>query len=298
MKRSAFLALTCAGVFWGLGFPLGKLALKEIDAGHMILLRFVVASAVAAPFALGRAEARALFRSPAVLAAGALYGVGFYLEFEGLARVSVTLAALLVGVMPALIAVAALLAGDRIGRAAWAGVAAASLGAVLIAGRPGGAGTPVGVALSVAALFVFVGWLMMLRAAPKSPTPMALPAVAVIVATAAIAPLALIFHGAPRLTLSPVGWAAIVGQGVFATLLATAAWQYGAARVGSASAGVFINIEPLMGAGLGVSMFGDRLTLPLAAGGVLIVVGSFVVVYGEREIAPDRQSDLPLTPLG
>jgi len=64
--------------------------------------------------------------------------------------------------------------------------------------------------------------------------------------------------------------------------MATAAWQYGATRVGSATAGVFINIEPLLGASLGVLLFGDHLTLGLAVGGAMILAGSFVVVLGER----------------
>jgi drug/metabolite transporter (DMT)-like permease len=200
--------------------------------------------------------------------------------------------------MPALIAVAARLAGEKVTRASWVGVGAATLGAVLIAGKPGGAGTPMGIGLSVGALFIFVAWLMVLRKAPKSPTPMAIPSVAIVIGAVTILPLALLFHGAPKLDLSPVAWAAIVGQGVFATLLATAAWQFGAAHVGSASAGVFINIEPLMGAAIGVTMFGDRLTWALAAGGLLIVIGSFVVVFGERTETPDHHSDFPLTPLG
>ncbi|WP_267434115.1 EamA family transporter, partial [Sphingomonas sp. GM_Shp_1] len=107
MNRLAFLALALAGLAWGLGFPLGKLALRELDPAHMVLLRFIVASIVACLFALATKEARALFRSPPVLLAGALYGLAFVVQFEGLAGVTVTLAALLVGAMPALIAVSA-----------------------------------------------------------------------------------------------------------------------------------------------------------------------------------------------
>jgi len=293
MKRLAFIALALAGVFWGLGFPLGKLVLRETDAAHMVLLRFAVAAVVALPFALARAESRALFASPVVLLGGVLYGVAFLVQFEGLAHVSVTLAALLVGAMPALIAISARLLGERVSRASWMGVAAATLGAACIAGRPDGAGSPLGVALSLIALFIFLAWLIVLRRAPKPPTPMAIPAVTVIVATAAILPIALVMHGPPNLDLSPGAWAGIIGQGVFATLLATAAWQFGAARVGAASAGVFINIEPLMGATLGVALFGDHLTLALAVGGLLIIAGSFAVVLGERGAKP---SDLAATP--
>jgi drug/metabolite transporter (DMT)-like permease len=281
-KRIAFLALIVAGVCWGLGFPLGKLVLRETDAAHMVLLRFAVAAVVAAPFALRTSEARALFRSPVILAAGALYGIAFMVQFEGLAHVSVTLAALLVGAMPALIAVSAKLLGEKVSRASWGGVAAATLGAALIAGKPDGAGSPLGVALSLGSLLIFLAWLIVLRRAPKTSSAMAIPAVTVIIAAATVLPISWVMHGPPKLDLSPMVWLGILGLGVLGTLLATAAWQFGSARVGSASAGVFINIEPLMGACIGVLLFGDHLTWALAAGGLMIVAGSFAVVLGER----------------
>jgi len=295
MRRVAFFFLTCAGVFWGLGFPLAKLVLREIDAPHMVLLRLSVAALAALPFAL-RPGARKLFRSPLVIFGGGLYGIAFLLQFEGLARITVTLAALIVGVQPALIAITARLLGERISRLSWLGVIGASLGAVLIAARPGAAGTPLGVALSVVAILIFLAWLFLVRRAPRAPEAMALPAVTVLMAAITVLPIALILHGPPRLDLSPQGWAGVIGQGVFCTFLATAAWQFGLARVGAASAGVFINIEPLMGTILGVSLFGDKLTLPLAAGGLMIVAGSFVTVLGERQ-APVAEMNAP-TPIG
>jgi drug/metabolite transporter (DMT)-like permease len=111
---------------------------------------------------------------------------------------------------------------------------------------------------------------------------MATPAVTVIVAAATILPIALILHGPPKLALSVPAWGGIIGQGLVSTLLATALWQFGVAQVGSASAGVFMNIEPLMGSTLGVALFGDHLTKTLALGGALIIVGSSVVMLGER----------------
>jgi len=293
-KRIAFLALIVAGVCWGLGFPLGKLVLRETDAAHMVLLRFIVAAVVAAPFALRSPETRALFKSPVILAAGALYGVAFMVQFEGLAHISVTLAALLVGAMPALIAVSAKILGERVSRASWGGVAAATLGAALIAGRPDGAGSPLGVFLSLASLLIFLAWLIVLRRAPKVSSQMAIPAVTVIIAAFTVLPIAWIMHGPPKLDLSPVAWTGVLGLGMLGTLLATAAWQYGSARVGSASAGVFINIEPLMGACVGVMLFGDHLTWALAAGGLLIIAGSFGVVLGERHTPPVTASARPI----
>lgn len=287
MRHMAFLALILAGVLWGLGFPLGKLVLREIGASHMVLLRFLVAATVAAPFALATPQARALFRSPVMLASGALYGLAFVVQFEGLAHVSVTLAALLVGAMPALIAVCARVLGERVSRLSWLGVGAATLGAAVIAGRPDGAGSPLGVALSLGSLLIYLAWVVLLKRLPKVDNPMAIPAVTVIVAAAAVLPIAFLMHGPPRFSLSPTAWSAVLALGVLSTLVATGAWQYGSARVGGASAGVFLNLEPLMGASIGVLLFGDHLTLALAAGGVLIITGSFAVVLGEKPAGPD-----------
>lgn len=280
-KALAFLALLAAGAFWGMGFPLGKMIMAETDAAHVVLLRFVVAGLCALPFAFRNAATRRLFRSPAILGGGVLYGLAFLLQFEALDRTSVTLSALLVGAMPAMIAVSARLLGEPVSRAAWAGVAAATLGAAIIAGKPEGAGSPLGVFLALSALLVFLVWLHIVRRAPPSPAPLAVTAATIIVATVAIAPIAFVMHGPPNLALSPLAWAGVIGQGVLSTLLATAAWQFGAGRLGAATAGIFINIEPLMGAALGVALFGDRLTLALTLGGALIVLGSLIVVLSE-----------------
>ena len=284
-RRLAFVALFAAGASWGLGFPLGKLAMRELAPPHMILLRFAVASIAALPFAIGP-DARRMFRSPAVLVSGLFYGLAFVVQFEGLARVSVTLAALLVGAMPALIAVAARLLGEPVSRASWAGVIAATLGAALIAGKPGGAGSVAGVVLSLVSLLLFLVWLLSAKRAPSVASAMALPAVTIVVGTLAVLPVALAMQGMPDLRLSAPAWVGIVGQGLISTLFATAAWQYGAARIDSASAGVFINLEPLIGAILGVALFGDRLTAALVAGGLLILGGSIAVVRGERPAPP------------
>lgn len=297
MPGLAILALVVAGACWGVGFPMGKLALQEMPAAHMVLLRFAVAAIAAAPFALARRETRALFRSWPVIIAGVAYGLGFLMQFEGLARVRITLAALLVGAMPALIAVCARLMGERLNRLVWIGVAAATGGAALIAGRPDGAGSPFGIALSLLSLLVFLAWLVALKRTPEAPTPMAVPAVTIVIAALTILPLALLLHGAPKLAVSPQAWAGVVGQGLLSTLLATAAWQFGASRVGSATAGVFINIEPLLGATLGVALFGDRLTWGLAVGGAMILIGSLVVVLGERAAGAEGLAhDTPATP--
>lgn len=277
-----YLALVAAGSCWGLGLPFGKVALAEMDAAHMILLRFAVAAVAVLPVAIRNARSRSLFLNPAVLAAGVCYAVGFLVQFEGLARSSVAISALLVGVMPALIAVAAAFGGDRIGRVSWLGVAGATLGAALIAGKPGGHVTPFGVFLCLASLPVFLGWIYASRHAPRSASSVDVSCVTIVLAAVVLLPIAWALHGTPHLNLSGAAWGGIIGQGLLSTVVATIAWQVGSPKVSSAAAGVFINIEPLVGSVLGIALFHDRPTFLAGMGGVMILGGSLVTVLGEH----------------
>ena len=76
-----YLALVVAGVSWGVGFPLAKLTLVELDPAHMILVRFLIASVLALPLILRTPETRKALWDPLVILAGALYGPAFLIQF-------------------------------------------------------------------------------------------------------------------------------------------------------------------------------------------------------------------------
>jgi drug/metabolite transporter (DMT)-like permease len=288
MRLWPYLALTAAGACWGLGLPFGELALREIDAAHMIVLRFAVAALAVLPWTLLRPQCRRLLRNPAVLVAGACYAGGFLIEFEGLARSSVAISALLVGLMPALIAVAAAMGGERLGPASWLGVAGATLGAALIAGKPGVGASALGVILCLVSLPLFLAWLYAAKRAPVGANPVDVSCAAIVIAAVVLAGLVTLMHGPPRLHLSTTAWVGIFGQGLLSTIVATIAWQLGAPRVASAAAGVFINLEPLIGAMIGVALFHDRPTLAAGLGGVLILAGSLTTVLCEHRRSPQH----------
>ncbi|WP_174301782.1 DMT family transporter [Caulobacter sp. S45] len=286
MSLWPYLALFASGLFWGLGLPFGKLALAETNAAHMILLRFLVAGLAAAPGVLFSSSGRRLMRRPAVLLAGGFYALGFLTQFEGLARTSVTVAALLVGIMPALIAASAAILGERVGPAAWAGIVATTAGAMLIAGKPGPGVAPLGVGLCLLSLPLFLGWLHAARVASMGASPVHTACASIVVAALVLLVLVSLMHGSPRLSLPPSAWVGIVGQGLLSTVAATLCWQIGAPKVSTAAAGVFINVEPVVGSILGVALFHDRPTWLAVAGGLLILGGSLTVVLCER-----RRSD-------
>ncbi len=62
-----------------------------------------------------------------------------------------------------------------------------------------------------------------------------------------------------RFRFSPETWTALAAQGLFATAGAYLLWNWGLARVPASRAGVFLNLEPLTGALLGVFVLHETL---------------------------------------
>ena len=148
-RRHAVAALTAAGLLWGTTVPLSKLALNWLPTGWLTATRFGLAAAVLLPVAVRRGGLARGGRPSALtlMAYGAVgYGGSVIVQNAGVARTSVTHAALLVGTVPVLVAIVAALWQHAVARpVAWAGfaVSLAGVGLVTVGGGGGGA-TPGG----------------------------------------------------------------------------------------------------------------------------------------------------------
>src|SRR5690242_13088380 len=110
-RRTAFAALAAAGVLWGLTVPLSKLSLDWLSGAWLAAGRFGIAAPLLAVVA--RRDLRRAVSLP-IVAWGALgYGVVILLQNAGVARTSVSHGSLIVGAVPALVA----LLGVSLGRA-------------------------------------------------------------------------------------------------------------------------------------------------------------------------------------
>ncbi len=89
-------------------------------------------------------------------------------------------------------------------------------------------------------------------------------------------------NGPPNLSLSTGGLAAILALGIGCTAVTFGLWNWGLLHVEAARGGVFGNLEPLVGAGLGVAFLGDVLGPFSLAGGVLLLVAAFLVTRPAR----------------
>src|ERR671916_1185167 len=106
-----FLALTAAGLTWGLTVPLSKVVLEWLDPAWTTVARFGLAAPLLALFARGTLRRSA---TPAIAAWGAVgFGLVIVLQNVGIQRTSVTHAALILGSVPVLVALTAAAAGAR-----------------------------------------------------------------------------------------------------------------------------------------------------------------------------------------
>ncbi len=288
-RSAGFAALTAAGCLWGTGFVFGKWALAELTVSQMVLLRFTFAS-LGLAVALWRAhrldELRIAPADAGLFAAAALIGVPiqYMMQFAGLARTTVSHASLMVGVMPVMLAVAAVwFSRERLTMPVWLGLAASTVGAAFVAfgatTSGGGSGaTFTGDALVVVSLIGGTAWVLMSQRLMMRYSPTLTTALVIILGTAFLAVWVLATDGLPNLaSLSARTWASVAGMGFLATTVATLLWNWGLARVPASQAGVFVNFEPVVGLILGVALFNDGFGPMTIAGSILVIAAAVAV---------------------
>jgi drug/metabolite transporter (DMT)-like permease len=272
-------ALASAGVLWGVSFLFGKWALEEIGPAHVTLLRFSLASAALLPYALLKGVWPRRRDLPLYLLVGFLtVPATFLVQFWGLSLTGATVAALIVGCSPPMVALfAQLFLGERLGKIGWTAVGASTIGVALAVARPGASNDWLGDALVLLSLLAVVGWVLLGKHLSDGYPAVSATAWILTFGTLELVPVAQLWEGVPRLDLTLLGWTSGLVLGLGCSAATYALWTWGVARVPASRAGVFLNLEPLVGALLGVLVLGETWGLGTVVGGALII-GAAVVV--------------------
>jgi len=86
------------------------------------------------------------------------------------------------------------------------------------------------------------------------------------------------------------GWAAIVFLGVFGAALAFTWYAEAVQRIGPTRSAVFINLVPVSAVVLGALLLGERLGLPVLAGGALVIAGVLITNQAGARLAAVRNA--------
>jgi drug/metabolite transporter (DMT)-like permease len=292
-KPHPFLAvasLALAGSLWGTGFLLGKIAMVEMTVAENVSFRFITGALVLCPILIRRWTS---YRGKdlALLFLASVIGIPieFLVQFKGLQLTTVSHASLIVGVLPVLIAVSsAVLLRERLRQFEWGVLGLSALGAVLIAFSsegPSGAAqaTTQGDLLVLVSMFAAVA--MVLCSKRLIPTHGALPLTAASIILGTICLLVWVELTQPlRFHFSRAAWGGAIGQGLLATAGAYLFWNWGLSRMPASRAGVFLNLEPLVGTILGVTILHEHLGKMAVLGGLLIIAAAVYFSLRPQEI--------------
>ncbi len=274
-----YAACALAGGLWGTGFFFGKIAMREMSSAHMVLYRFLFACLGLSPVLLrGRPGLNA--RGWRILLIAALVGVPgqFLLQFAGLARTTVSHASLMVGTLPVVLAVGAgIFAHERLDRIGWAALAVSSIGAALIAlghssaAARGDAPSLLGDLMVVASLMISLVWILMNQRLLRDHSPLIVTAYGLMTGTVMLAVWVFAVDGPPPIHISVQAWLALAASGLLCTASTTLLWNWGLTRVPASRAGVFLNLEPMIGSVLGVTVLGEQLGTAAWLGAAMIL---------------------------
>ena len=270
-------SLALVGCLWGTGFLFGKIAFREMTVAENVFFRFFFACLVLVPILIAKSKTFARTDLWWLIWAAVIgVPVQFLMQFKGLQLTTVSHASLIVGTLPVLLALSStLFLHERLNRTEWAVLLLSPLGVLAIAFSAGkstqAAGpTVLGDVLVLLSMCAAVASILITKHLMGKYDSLQITIWMLNIGAA------LLFVGiecfAPvRFHFSRAVWWAAASQGLLATAAAYLAWNWGLERIPASRAGVFLNLEPLIGTLLGVTLLSDRLGVAAVLGGILIL---------------------------
>jgi drug/metabolite transporter (DMT)-like permease len=267
----ALLSLILVTAIWGVTFVQVKDAVEIYPLFAFLAVRFAIASAVLAPFAVRRMQSIDRRGLVAGTGLGGLLALGYALQTAGLARTTVSSTGFITGLCVVLTPVTAyVLFRDRIPGPAWIGVALATLGLAMLTGVDAGSAVGDALVLGGAAAYA-LQIVLMERYAPHYD------AVAFTLTEMVAAFLGFTAIALARGELSvPHGWTvwgALLVTGIFASALAFVIQTWAQKRTSATRTALAFSAEPVFAAFFGYLLAGDRLGAIGWSGCVLILAG-------------------------
>jgi len=262
---------------WGTGFLFGKIALRETTVSENVAFRFLCGSIVLLPGLLWKGI-RLRGKDLWLLVLASVIGVPlqFLVQFAGLRLTTVSHASLIVGTLPMLLALSSALSlHERLNVVESGALLGSGFGALLIALSKtnvitGPQPTSRGDLLVFVSMLAAVVSILITKRLMEKYDSLQITASMIVLGTIFLV-LWVMLSQPWRFRFSRETWTALAAQGLLATAGAYLLWNWGLARVPASRAGVFLNLEPLTGALLGVFVLHETLGITAILGGAMII---------------------------
>ena len=295
MRRDAVGAGLVAVTLWGLAPVATRAAVGHLSPLPLLLIRMAAASLVLLPWAwpvFQRLRPRSAGR---LLAAGILGLVGYNLPVTaGLRWLPAATVGLLLATEPVWVMVLGrVFLGERGGVRSWVGSAAALAGVAVLAG-PGaisaacGYRALAGTGLVLAGTLAFAAYTIVAR--PLSREFGAVPATAASTVTGSVPYLAAagMLPGAGLGHLGPAVWAELAFLALGSTAAGLLLWNVAVLAGGTTQVSLLLYLEPAVSVLGAVLFLGERVSLTMIGGGLLILTGVAIASSSAAGIMPGR----------
>ena len=287
MTRRGLVLFGLMSVIWGIPYLFIRVAVAEISPAALVLARTAVASVILLPIALVRVDLKPILARWRWLVAFAAVEIAIPWVMLGSAekQLSSSLAGLLIAGVPLVGTAIALATGgaDRMGRTSGIGLLIGLLGVAAIVGADfGTSDTTALLEIAVVVVGYAVGPAILSRRLRG------LPSVGVMALSLALCAVVYI-------PIAAVQWPATMPSGnviasvlILAVVCTAAAFLLFAAlidEIGPVRATVITYVNPAVAAVLGVLVLSETLTLPMAVGFALVIVGSTLATRAPRRAA-------------
>jgi drug/metabolite transporter (DMT)-like permease len=182
----------------------------------------------------------------------------------------------MVGTLPMLVALSSVIfLRERLGRTEWLTLLISAAGAAIIALSHSAVGNSpkpsvAGDLLVLLSLVAAAAMILITKRLMTEYDPLEVTAAMIILGTVLLV-IGVELTEPLRFHFSLRSWTAVVAQGLLPTAGAYLFWNWGLARVPASRAGVFLNMEPLVGAILGFAILRESLGAAVVVGGAMII---------------------------
>lgn len=273
-------------VMWSSAFTSARIAVAYASPLLLLSVRFLISGLLAMLIARLLGQRIDLTRKQwiAVVLFGLLQN-GVYLgaNFVAMQWIEAGLAAIIASLLPLLVALASwLFLGEKLPKVAVIGLGAGLVGVLIIMGSRLSEGADLtGVILAFVGVLALTGATLLVRGAVGSGNVLMVVGLQMLVASAALFPVSLVFetwHVEWTVSLIVAFAYTTIVPGVIATLI----WFLLVRRIGAVPAASFHFLNPFLGVAIAALIVGEALTITDVIGVAVITAGIFAVQYSRR----------------
>ena len=287
------LALLGSAIIWGFVPVSTRHVIGTLDAGHILLARFLV-GALAAVIALGLLRAPAPPKDLILRAAGlGLLGqLGFNVPLAyGIRYVEAGTVALISGTSPVFMALLAVpLLNEHLRGRVIAGLVLSIIGSVVVVIVSGGEVSlgqdqAVGALLILSSAVLWAVYSVIVKPWLGPIPPTSIPMLGSIFGLPLMLPLGISGFSSALGDLDAIGWLAVAQFTTLASVVAPILWAVGLQRGEASRAGMYLYLVPLFGVIAAATLLDEAVGLGTVLGGVLILGGVIVATLPTRQPA-------------